>query len=274
MQTHWPASADPTDPRANRLLAALPQAEWQRWQPYFEHVKLQVGQVLYESGMAQSHAYFPTSAIATLFNNLDSGASAEIAVVGNDGFVGAALLLGGGSTTGRGDVQVAGQGFRIAAQTLKDAFERSPTMRQLLLRHLQALITQMAQSAVCTRHHVLEQRLCRLLLQRLDRLRGGDIVTTHEQLANSLGVRRESVTAATLELQAAGLIRCTRGHIVVLDRVRLAQRSCECYAVVKKETARLLPAPLMPLPGWPRAPAGSAASASSREDAAACLDPA
>ena len=147
-------------------------------------------------------------------------------------------------------------------------------MRQLLLRHLQALVTQMAQAAVCTRHHVLEQRLCRLLLLRLDRLRGGDIVTTHELLANSLGVRRESVTAAALELQAAGLTRCTRGHIVVLDRVRLAQRSCECYAVVRKETARLLPTPAMPLPGWPRAPAGSAAGARSHEDAAACLDPA
>lgn len=193
-------------------------------------------------------------------------------MVGNEGFVGVALLHGGGSTTGRGEMQLAGQGFRIAAQALKDAFERSPPMRQVLLRHMQALVTQMAQAAVCTRHHGLEQRLCRLLLLRLDRLRGNDIVTTHELLANALSVRRESVTAAAPELQAAGLTRCTRGHIVVLDRARLAQRSCECYAVVKKETARLLPGALMPLPSWPRAPAGSAASARSREDAEACLD--
>jgi CRP-like cAMP-binding protein len=274
MRVSQPASTLLDDPPSNRVLAALPPAEWQRCWPHFEHVNLPFGQVLCEPGVAQSHAYFPTSAIVSLLHVIDSGASAEIAVVGNDGFVGAALLLSGGSTNSRAEVQVAGKGFRITAQALQDAFERSQPLRQLLLRHMQALMTQMAQAAVCTRHHVLEQRLCGLLLLRLDRLRGGDIVTTHELLANALGVRRESVTAAALELQAGGLIRGARGRITVLDRTGLEQASCECYAVVKKETERLLPAPLKASPGWPSAPAVSAAGAMAREDTAACLDPA
>jgi CRP-like cAMP-binding protein len=253
------------DLQPNRLLAALPPAEWQRWRPHFECVDLSFGQVLCEPGVTQHHAWFPAQAIVSLMRIVDSGASAEIAMVGNEGFVGAAVLLGGGSTISRAEVQVAGQAFRITAQALRDAFEQCPPLRQLLLRHMQALMTQIAQTAVCARHHALQQRLCRLLLLRLDHLRGDDIATTHELLAHALGVRRESVTAAVLHLQAGRLVRGTRGHVVVLDRERLAQRSCECYAVVKKETGRLLP-------GGPKAPAVSAAGAVSREYTAACVD--
>jgi CRP-like cAMP-binding protein len=225
------------------LLAALQQTEWQRSRPPLEHVNLELGQVLCEPGLRQSHVYFPTSGIVSLVHSVDSGAAAEIAVVGNDGFVGAGLLLGGGSTTSRGEVQVAGEGFRIGARAVEDAFERSATVRRLLLRSMQALMTQIAQIAVCNRHHTLEQRLCRLLLMRLDRLQDNELVTTQERIADLLGTRREGVNEAALRMQAAGLIRCTRSHIAILDGARLAQRSCECYAVVRKECDRLIGAP-------------------------------
>jgi len=251
--------AHPADPGSNYLLAALIDAEWQRRPPQLECVDLRLGQVLYESGMTQTHVYFPTSAIVSLQYVMENGASAESAVVGSEGIVGVSLLLGGGSTPSRGVVQSAGQGFRIAAQTIKDEFDRSPPVRRLLLCYVQALITQMAQTAVCNRHHRLDQQLCRALLLSLDRLRGSELVMTQELLANMLGVRRESVTEAALKLQAAGLIRYVRGHISVLDRAGLEQRTCECYAVVNKEYDRLLPdgrtarpchAGLRALPAW------------------------
>ena len=231
----------PADPRSNHLLAAFSEAEWQRCRPQLEHVDLKLGQVLYESGMPQGHVYFPTSAIVSLLYVTENGESAEIAVVGNEGFVGVPLLLGGGSTSGRAVVQGAGEGYRIRAQAIKEVFERSAPVKHLLLRYIQALTTQMAQTAVCNRHHKLDQQLCRLLLLRLDRMQGNELVTTQELISNLLGVRREGVTAAALKLQAAGLIRYARGHISVLDRAGLARRSCECYAVVKQEYDRLLP---------------------------------
>lgn len=232
-----------THPEDNALLAALRQTEWERWWPQLEHVNLEFGQVLCEPGATQSHVYFPTAAIVSLGHAVHSGASAEVAIVGNDGFLGAELLLGGGSTSHRAEVQVAGEGFRIHAQALEVAFDRSAPVRRLLLRSMQALMTQIAQMAACNRHHVLEQRLCRLLLQRLDCLQCSELATTQELMAHALGARREGVTEAALRLQAAGLIRCTRGHIAVLDRARLARRSCECYAVVRKECDRLLGVP-------------------------------
>jgi len=229
------------DPRTNRLLAALPDDEWQRWQSRLEAVEMPLGQVLYESGHTLSHAYFPTTAIVSLLYVMENGASAEIAVAGNEGLVGISLFMGGGSTPSRAVVQSAGLGFRMPAQTIKDEFERSGAVMHLLLRYTQALITQMAQTAVCNRHHTLDQQLCRWLLLSLDRLRGSELVMTQELIANMLGVRREGVTEAATRLQKAGLIRYARGHITVLDRAGLEKRSCECYAVVRKEYDRLLP---------------------------------
>jgi len=228
------------DPRRNHLLAALPQAEWQRWLPQLEPVALPLGFVVYESGSTLSHVYFPTTAIVSLLYVMENGASAEIGVVGNEGLVGVALFMGGESTPSRAVVQSAGEGYRLKAQALKDDFNRPPVLH-LLLRYTQALITQMAQTAVCNRHHSLDQQLCRWLLLSLDRLPGNELVMTQELIANMLGVRREGVTEAALKLQAAGLIRYARGHIVILNRHGLEQRTCECYAVVKKEYDRLLP---------------------------------
>jgi CRP-like cAMP-binding protein len=232
------------DPRQNQLLAALPPAEWQRWLPLLEPVALPLGEVLYASGHALAHAYFPTTAIVSLLYVLEDGASAEIAVVGNEGIVGISLFMGGGSTPNRGVVQSAGQGFRLRAQAIRDEFNRNGPVLHLLLRYTQALITQMAQTAVCNRHHSLDQQLCRWLLLSLDRLQGNDLVMTQELIANMLGVRREGVTEAAVKLQKAGLIRYARGHITVLDRPGLEKRTCECYEVVRKEYARLLPATL------------------------------
>lgn len=228
------------DPRSNRLLAALPPADWQRWQPQLEWVDMPLGQVLYESGTALSHVYFPTTSIVSLLYVMENGASAEIAVVGNEGIVGISLFMGGESTPSRAVVQSAGEGFRLTARAIKDEFNRAPVLH-LLLRYTQALITQMAQTAVCNRHHSLDQQLCRWLLLSLDRLRGNELVMTQELIANMLGVRREGVTEAALKLQQAGLIRYARGHIAVLDRASLEKRTCECYAVVKREYDRLLP---------------------------------
>ena len=240
-----PASTTPapaSDPRLNELLAALPDAEWRRWQPLLEFVQLPLGQVLYESGRTLSHVYFPTTAIVSLLYVMENGASAEIAVVGNEGVVGISLFMGGGSTPSRAVVQSAGIGFRLRSEVVKEEFDRSHPVMHLLLRYTQALITQMSQTAVCNRHHSLDQQLCRWLLLSLDRLQGDELVMTQELIANMLGVRREGVTEAALNLQKAGLIRYVRGHITVLDRPGLEQRTCECYAVVKREYDRLLPA--------------------------------
>jgi CRP-like cAMP-binding protein len=230
------------DPRQNHLLAALPIAEWARWLPALEPVDMPLGEVLYESGIAMTHVYFPTTSIVSLLYVMEDGASAEIAVVGNEGIVGISLFMGGETTPSRSVVQSAGQGFRMRAQLLKDEFNRSGPVLHLLLRYTQALITQMAQTAVCNRHHSLDQQLCRWLLLSLDRLQEPELVMTQELIANMLGVRREGVTEAAVSLQRAGLINYKRGHIRVLDRGGLERRTCECYAVVKKEYDRLLPA--------------------------------
>lgn len=229
------------DPRLNGLLAALPAGELERWLPHLEAVDLPLGQVLYESGVALSHVYFPTSAIVSLLYVMESGASAEIAVVGHEGVVGIALFMGGNTTPSRAVVQSAGAGYRLRATAIQEAFNRSGPVMHLMLRYTQALITQMAQTAVCNRHHSLDQQLCRWLLLSLDRLHGDQLVMTQELIANMLGVRREGVTEAALKLQAAGLIRYARGRIDVLDRAGLEARTCECYAVVHREYLRLLP---------------------------------
>ena len=228
------------DPKTNHLLASFPQAEWQLWLPQLEWVEMPLGHVLYESGGIQTHLYFPTSAIVSLLYVMENGSSAEIAVVGNEGVVGVSLFMGGESTPSRAVVQSAGGGYRLEAQFIKEEFNRAPVLH-LLLRYTQALITQMAQTAVCNRHHTLDQQLCRWLLLSLDRLRGNELVMTQELIANMLGVRREGVTEGALKLQKAGLIRYARGHVTVLDREGLERRSCECYAVVKTEYDRLLP---------------------------------
>ena len=228
------------DPTENYLLAALPDAELQRWVPHLERVEMPLGQVLYEAGGTLSHVYFPTTAIVSLLYVMENGASAEIAVVGNEGIVGISLFMGGDSTSSRAVVQSDEMGIRLKAQVMKDDFNRAGPVLHLLLRYTQALITQMAQTAVCNRHHSLDQQLCRWLLLSLDRLKGNELVMTQELIANMLGVRREGVTEGALKLQQAGLIRYARGHISVLDRDGLEKRSCECYAVVKKEYDRLL----------------------------------
>lgn len=228
-------------PLQNRLLAVLPEIEYERLRPQLEAVDMPLGKALYESGRTLSHVYFPTTSIVSLLYVMENGASAEIAVVGNEGVVGIALFMGGESTPSRAVVQSAGQGFRLRGQAVKEAFNRSGPVMHLFLRYTQALITQMAQTAVCNRHHSLDQQLCRWLLLSLDRLPGNELVMTQELIANMLGVRREGVTEAALKLQAAGLIRYARGHISVLDREGLEARTCECYAVVRKEYGRLLP---------------------------------
>jgi len=229
------------DPRQNHLLAALPAGEWARWLPALEPVEMPLGHVLYESGVAMTHVYFPATSIVSLLYVMENGASAEIAVVGNEGIVGVSLFMGGETTPSRAVVQSAGTGYRMRGQLLKEEFNRSGPVLHLLLRYTQALITQMAQTAVCNRHHSLDQQLCRWLLLSLDRLQASELVMTQELIANMLGVRREGVTEAAVSLQEAGLIRYRRGHITVLDREGLEQRTCECYAVVRKEYDRLLP---------------------------------
>jgi CRP-like cAMP-binding protein len=226
----------------NLLLAALPLDESQRWLPLMEAVDMPLGAVLYEPGVTLTHVYFPTTAIVSLLYVMENGGSAEIAVVGNEGIVGVSLFMGGESTPSRAVVQSAGMGFRLRAQIMKNEFYRAGPVLHLLLRYTQALITQMSQTAVCNRHHTLDQQLCRWLLLSLDRLQSNELVMTQELIANMLGVRREGVTEGALKLQQAGLIRYARGHITVIDRPGLERRSCECYLVVKKEYDRLLPA--------------------------------
>jgi len=229
------------DPTENQLLAALPETDRARLLPYLERVELPAGKVLHESGSRLSHVYFPTTAIVSILYLMEDGASSEIAVVGGEGMVGVALLMGAGSTKNRAVVQTSGEGFRLRANYILDEFNRGGATLRLLLRYTQALITQTAQIAACNRHHSLDQQLCRWLLLGLDRLRSNRIIATQELIANMLGVRREGVTVAAGRLESAGLIHHTRGRIEVVDRVGLEQRTCECYAVVRDEYSRLLP---------------------------------
>lgn len=227
------------DPRHNRLLAVLPDADWLRWRDTLEPCAMPLGLVLYESGAPIRHAYFPTSAIVSLMYVTESGASAAVAVVGDEGMVGVPLVMGAASTPGRAVVHCAGAGYRIPAARLREEFARSAAVVKILLRYTQALIAQMAQMAVCNRHHTVDQQLCRWLLLNLDRMTGDEMTVTQELIAHMLGVRREGVTEAALALQRAGLIAYRRGHITVLDREGLAQRSCECRGVIQAEYARL-----------------------------------
>jgi CRP-like cAMP-binding protein len=234
------------DPRQNHLLAALPAEECGRLFPHLELVPMPLGDVLYESGIQMRHVYFPTTSIVSLLCVMEDGASAEIAVVGHEGIVGVSLFMGGETTPSRAVVQSAGHAYRLQGQMLKEEFYRAGPMQRLLLRYTQALLTQMAQTAVCNRHHSLDQQLCRWLLLSLDRLPSNKLIMTQELIANMLGVRREGVTEAAGNLQKAGLIEYHRGHITVLDRAGLEARACECYAVVKRECDRLLPEAIVP----------------------------
>jgi CRP-like cAMP-binding protein len=227
-------------PPRNHLLGALPQSDFDRLKPALNLVSLSLGEVLYESGSVLHHVYFPVDSLVSLLYVMADGASAEIAVVGNDGMVGVSLFLGGETTASRAVVQSAGHAYRLDSVVLKSEFTRAGAMQHILLRYTQALLTQMAQTAVCNRHHSLDQQLCRWLLVSLDRLPSNELVMTQDLIANMLGVRREGVGEAAGKLQKAGLIRYSRGHIVVLDRLGLEARTCECYAVVKRECDRLL----------------------------------
>jgi len=229
-----------SSPQQNHLLAALPAAEFDRLAPELELVPMALGEALYESGGHLQHVYFPTTSIVSLLYVMENGASAEIAIVGNEGILGVSLFMGGETTPNRAVVQSAGHGYRLKAQLLKQEFRRAGPVMDLLLRYTQALITQMAQTAACNRHHSIDQQLCRWLLLSLDRLSTRELTMTQELIANMLGVRREGVTEAAGKLQRAGIIRYSRGHITVLDRDRLERDVCECYAVVKKEFDRLL----------------------------------
>ena len=228
-------------PRQNQLLAALPAADYESLLPDLEFVTLPLGLAVFESGSKLRHLYFPASGIVSLLYAMENGASTEIAVIGNEGVVGIALFMGGESTPSRAVVQSAGHAYRLKAAVLKAEFDRGGPLQHLLLRYTQALIAQMTQTAVCNRHHAVDQQLCRWLLLSLDRIPSNELAMTQELIANMLGVRREGVTEAAGKLQAAGLIRYRRGHITVLDRPKLEARVCECYAVVKKEMDRLFP---------------------------------
>jgi CRP-like cAMP-binding protein len=254
----------------NQLLSALPDVEFRRLAPQLDRVELHQGQVLYESGNTISYAYFPTTALVSTVYELEDGALTETAVVGKEGMVGIAVFMGGDSRLGRAVVLSGGHALRLRALALKDEFRRSDTLMHLLLRYTQALITQIAQTAACNRHHSLDQRLCRWLMLSLDRAHGDVVVMTQDVIANMLGVRREGVTAAAQRLQQHGLIRCARGRIAVLNRSGLEQRACECYAVVRNEYERLLPytvatkEPGASKPRWIARPVPAAVFASER----------
>jgi CRP-like cAMP-binding protein len=237
---------DEHDPCQNHLLEALPAEERKRIFPLLELVPLPLGHTVCEPGVPMRHVYFPTTCIVSLLYVMEDGASAEIAVVGNEGIVGVSLFMGGETTTSRAVVQSAGHAYRLQGQLLKDAFFRAGPMQRLLLRYTQALLTQMAQTAVCNRHHSVDQQLCRWLLLSLDRLPSNELTMTQELIANMLGVRREGVTEAAGKLQHAGLIEYHRGRITVVDRPGLEARVCECYQVVKNEFERLLPEAIVP----------------------------
>jgi CRP-like cAMP-binding protein len=227
------------DPRENHILDALPAEERDRLFPHMQLIEMSLGMSVYESGDVQRYIYFPTDSIVSLLYVLKNGASAEIAVVGNEGAIGVALFMGGETTPSRAIVQSAGSAYRLSRRGLKEEFDRHGQMLHLLLRYTQSLITQMAQTAVCNRHHSVDQQLCRWLLLSLDRLSGMRLDMTQELIANMLGVRREGVTAAAGKLQALGVIKYARGRITVIDRPKLEELSCECYGVVKQETDRL-----------------------------------
>lgn len=237
-----PRHAD--NPHHNQLLAALPDVEWQRWLPCLEPVDLKLGQVLCEAGNSPSHVFFPTTAIVSLLHRMRDGASAEIAVVGNDGVVGISLIMGGDAMPSQAMVQSAGKGFRLHAHSVMNEVLRGGAVLQMFLRYTQALIAQVGQTAMCNRYHSIDQQLSRRLLMSLDRLPTDELLMTQELAANLLGVRREGVTAAALKLAQAGVIRYRRGHIAVLDRKRLEERTCECYSAAKKEHRRLFPTPM------------------------------
>ncbi len=234
------------NPEQNHILQSLTAEVRKRLFPYLKLVSLPLGTVLSESGAHMRHIYFPTDAIVSLLYVLESGASAEIAVVGNDGAVGVSLFMGGETTTSRAVVQSAGWAYRLTGARLKKEFYLHGEVMLVLLRYTQSLITQMAQTAVCNRHHSVDQQLCRWLLLSLDRLASNELIMTHELIANMLGVRREGVTDAAGRLQKSGVIRYSRGHITVLNRPQLEELCCECYGVVKKETDRLLPELMRP----------------------------
>jgi CRP-like cAMP-binding protein len=242
------------DSQHNHLLAALPPAERERINPHPQLVAMPLGKVLYESGDVLRHVYFPIDSIVSLLYVLEDGTSAEIAVAGNEGLIGIALFMGGETTPSRAVVQSAGHAYRLIGQQLKEEFHRNGELQFLLLRYTQSLITQMTQTAVCNRHHSVDQQLCRWLLLSLDRLSSNQLTMTQELIADMLGVRREGVTEAAGKLQKLGVIRYARGQITVLDRAQLEHLSCECYAVVKRETDRLLPA--RPSPNAEITPAG------------------
>jgi CRP-like cAMP-binding protein len=231
---------DASTPQQNQILAALAPTEQARIFPHLELVSMPLGQMLYHSGDVLHHVYFPTNSIISLLYILKDGSSAEIAIVGNEGLIGIALFMGGESTPNQAVVQSAGESYRLSASRLKEAFQDSGGLRTILLRYTQALITQMAQTAVCNRHHSVDQQLCRWLLLSLDRLSTNRMVMTQELIANMLGVRREGVTEAAAKLQKLGIIRYSRGQIAVLDRSQLEQACCECYAVVKDQIDRLI----------------------------------
>jgi CRP-like cAMP-binding protein len=239
-------------PKQNHVLAALPAADYARLLPDLEPIPMPLGWAVYESGGHLGYLYFPTTSLVSLLYVMEDGASAEIAITGNCGLVGISLFMGGETTPSRAVVQSEGNGYRLRASVVKREFAMGGNLQHLALRYTQALITQMAQTAVCNRHHSLDQQLCRWLLLSLDRLQGDELVMTQELIANMLGVRREGVTEAAGKLQADGLIQYRRGRIKVLDRARLEKRVCECYAVVKKEYDRLLP---YTIPGLPDATA-------------------
>ncbi len=240
--------SSPHTPKQNHILAALPEADYTRLLPDLELIPMPLGWPVYESGGHMGYLYFPTTSLVSLLYVMEDGASAEIAISGSEGLIGISLFMGGESTPSRAVVQSAGNGYRLKASALKKEFAMGGNLQHLALRYTQALITQMAQTAVCNCHHTLRQQLCRWLLLSLDRLPGNEIVMTQELIGNMLGVRREGVTEAAGRLQADGLIQYSRGHIKVLDRAKLEKRVCECYAVVKKEYDRLLP---YEIPGLP-----------------------
>lgn len=225
----------------NHLFHSIPQAEWDRFLPYIETVEMPLGMVLCRPGMKLSYAYFPSTSIVSILHDLEDGTSAEVAAVGNEGLIGISIFMGGGTTSSSAVVKSAGLGYRIRSDLLLKEFNHSPPLMHLLLRFTQALIAQVTQIAVCNRHHLLEQQLCRLLLINFDRLKGNELVMTQELIASLLGVRREGVTEAALHIQRDGLIKYARGHITILDRLGLESRACECYKVVKAEYFRLLP---------------------------------
>jgi CRP-like cAMP-binding protein len=230
----------PHSPNQNHLLAALPAEEFERMARHLELVPMPLGEILYEPGGQMQHAYFPTTSIVSLHYVMESGASAETAGVGNEGVVGISLFMGGGTTPSSAVVQTAGHAYRLQSRRLREEFDRAGLPQRLLLRYTQALITQVTQTAVCNRHHSVEQQLCRWLLLTLDRVSSRELVMTQELVASMLGVRREGITEAAGRLREAGVIRYRRGHIAVLERPGLEARACECYAVVKKELGRLL----------------------------------